>query len=200
MVFKGQIRYKRLVKVANVSFLQTFSLFYSDIISGTEDKHRDRLAKREKTFSEICQTDCPYVQMYRQQKKHEWIKTPRKKEYKESCPKSRKSTNKSDDAALVHRRCGSCWAQRRHHNVASPWRAEFEKITNNRPIKAPHHSLYQHPPLLQAQNEERREGLWKKKGKAVAPERCWRYFCRCCPWRYHTLCRLSGYNYQRTRL
>ncbi len=55
---------------------------------------------------------------------------------------------------------------------ASPWRAEFEKITNNRPIKAPHHSLYQHPPLHQAQNEERRAGLWKMKGKAVALERC----------------------------
>ncbi len=78
---------------------------------------------------------------------------------------------------------------------ASPWRDEFEKITNNRPIKAPHHSLYQHPPLHQAQNEERRAGLWKMKGKAVALERC----C-CCLWLYHNLCRLFGYNCQGTRL
>lgn len=48
---------------------------------------------------------------------NKWKKTSRKKEYRESCLESRKSTNKSEGAALVHWRYGSCWAQRRHHNM-----------------------------------------------------------------------------------
>ncbi len=96
---------------------------------------------------------------------NKWKKTSRKKEYRESCEESRKSTSLTVQLVLGSKYGTIIW-------FASPWSAEFEKITNNGSIKAPHHSLYQHPPLHQAQNGERREGLWKKKGKAVAPERC----------------------------
>lgn len=58
------------------------------------------------------------------------------------------------------------------YGLPPPGGLNLSKLQNNTPIKDPHHSLDQHPPLLQAQNEERTEGVWKKKGKAIAPERC----------------------------